>query len=137
MIYVTPLAWHTFFVIFSLLAILVGFVLEIKPLFESARPKPPMTTARVFLWVGTGGLLGSILTGVFLAQKSVVMDGGPWAEHRFLGYWTALVFVGISCARFWMGGRTSVLLVLVWLSALWLLGAQTLGGLRLGGFSLF
>lgn len=130
-----PLRAHPLFVYSTCVVILVGFVLEMKPFFESPRPQPARLAARWCLWIGAGGLLVSVLTGFLQPGKSVVLEdvSGPFLEHRFLGIWTAIVFVGISLGRFLAGRRANALLVLVWLSALWLLGVQVLAGRRLGG----
>ena len=125
--------WHPACVLFSTTALFAGFALEIKPLFESARPKPAVLAARVLLWIGTAGLLLSVWTGYLHPGKSVVfLDKSPQLlNHRFLGFWIFAVFVVISFWRLLTGRRTNVLLVLVWLAALWVLGVQLLGGLRL------
>jgi hypothetical protein len=131
--FLTPLQWHVFFVLVSSAALLVGFVFETKPFFESARPKPAAMVARWFLWVGAMALWGAVFSGFLQPPKSVFFHEvtGPSVEHRFLGVWTAVVFLAIAVWRGVIGRRPSALLVLVWLSAFWILGAQILGGFRL------
>lgn len=133
--FLTPLQWHVFFVLFSLAALLMGFVFETNPFFESARPKPAAIAARRLLWIGSASLWGSVITGFLQPPKSIFFHevSGPLVEHRFLGIWTAAVFLAISVWRGRIGRRPSALLVLVWLSAFWILGAQILGGFRLAG----
>lgn len=113
--------------------LLAAFVLEVKPFFESARPKPAVLAARWLLVMGTIGLLGATITGFIQPGKSIMFDdiSLPYTEHRFLGVWTSGVFVGLTVWRFMAGRRPSALLALVWLSAFWILGAQILGGIRL------
>ncbi|MBL0058030.1 MAG: hypothetical protein IPP35_02690 [Elusimicrobia bacterium] len=113
--------------------LVVGFVLEVKPMFDAARPQPAGPAARWLLWTGTAGLLAGVATG-FLGTHSVMGllgSAGPWREHRFLGIWVAATFTAISLWRFLAGRRPSGLLALVWLTALWVLGSQILAGRRL------
>lgn len=126
-------------VFLSSLVLLFGFFLEVKPFFESARAKPPVLAARWLLWVGTAGLLAAAGTGYLQPGKSIMFRdlSSPLAEHRFLGIWTAGVFLAISLGRFFAGRKASALIVLVWLSAFWILGAQIVAGFRLGEHGLF
>jgi hypothetical protein len=125
--------------VISALTILGGFILEVKPMFESARPKPAVLAARWCLWIGTAGLLATVFSGFLLPEHSVIFknESRRFVEHRFLGMWTATVFVGISVWRYWAGRRPSALLVLVWLAGLWILGAQIRGGTTRGETDVF
>ncbi len=131
--------WHIFFVLVSSLVLVIGFIFEVKPMFESPRPKPAGLPARWGLWLGAVGLLAVVLTGFLLPPKSVFFHeaAGPISEHRFLGLWTAAVFLAISVGRWIAGPRSNALLVLVWMSALWVLGMQIYSGIQLGVNSLF
>ena len=133
MIALTSARCHSWIVILSSLFLLLGFLLEVKPFFESARAKPAVLAARWLLWIGTAGLLAAVGTGFLQPGKSIMFrdTSGPLEEHRFLGIWTAAVFLGISLWRFFAGRRASALIALVWLSAFWILGAQILAGVRL------
>ena len=133
MIDLTPSRCHSVLVFFSAFVFLVGFLLEVKPFFESARAKPAVLAARWLLWIGTAVLMAAVGTGFLQPGKSIMFrdTSGPLEEHRFLGIWTASVFFGISLWRFFAGRRASALLVLVWLSAFWILGVQILSGIRL------
>lgn len=126
---------HSVLVFVSAFFLLAGFLLEVKPFFESARPTPAILGARWLLWGGTACLVVSVAMGFLQPGKSIMFrdTSAPFLEHRFLGIWTAAVFLGLSVWRFFAGRRAHGLLVLVWLSAFWILGAQIFGGLRLGG----
>lgn len=133
MISLTPYRFYSVLILVSSIVLLVGFLLEVKPFFESARAKPAVLAARWLLWLGTAGLLGAVGTGFVRPEKSVMFRDNsiPLAEYQFLGLWTAIVFLGISLWRLFAGRGANALLVLVWLSAFWILGAQILAGIRL------
>jgi hypothetical protein len=134
-----PSSYHSFSVWISACFILLGFILEVHPFFKSARAQPAVWGARWCLWVGTAGLLGAVVLGFIQPPKSVIIQNfsGPEVEHRFLGIWSAGVFLALSVWRFLAGRRPSPLLVLVWLAALWVLGTQIVSGFRLGKDFLF
>ena len=133
MIPLSPIGSHAIFVFVSAAFLLAAFVLEVKPFFEAARPKPAVLAARWLLLMGTVGLLGATITGFVHPGKSIMFNdiSLPYTEHRFLGLWTSGVFGVLTVWRFMAGRRPSALISLVWLSAFWILGAQILGGIRL------
>lgn len=101
MIALTSARCHSWIVILSSL-LLLGFLLEVKPFFESARAKPAVLAARWLLWIGTAGLLAAVGTGFLQPGKSIMFrdTSGPLDEHRFLGIWTAAVFRDFAGAFF-------------------------------------
>jgi hypothetical protein len=96
--------------------LLVGFIVEMKPLMTQSRPKPASLAARICLWAGTLGLWGAQWVS-WTSRQSVVFER-PLGESDFLGVWVAGVFTVISGWRGASGRRANALLALVWFAGL-------------------